>query len=372
MRHKVGNKVLFGDVVQLLHVKSKKYLTIKDKVLARDERENTAVFLSPAGNSFSWMQLMPRYKIDKEGDRISNNSELIIHVSEKGQDHLHCAERDPAGGRRREINSSMEAVTPWRVSIFESTQTKTPASLMCGELVYIKDPEFNSYLSLFVHPVDPDKDMKGALLHNLEDSESVGNGSHDGTHDGTYDSMSTSSRRQKAQAHELASDEGSDSGMESVSSAQEFNEYYGEIILKPQDETFDTNCLWVLESKLITAGGPIRWRKDQYHLRHLNTGKYLSSSTHHDDYVVDSSNFVLSDRPYDKTCLFNFFELHSQNDYLQNNKAIQLRQGGMFVERDEYNDRWGVYVIKGNRNRLRATNLIISRYTEEPRTSTEK
>ena len=47
MRHKVGNKVLFGDVVQLLHVKSKKYLTVKDKVLARDERENTAVFLSP-------------------------------------------------------------------------------------------------------------------------------------------------------------------------------------------------------------------------------------------------------------------------------------------------------------------------------------
>ena len=124
----------------------------------------------------------------------------------------------------------------------------------------------------------------------------------------------------------------------------------------------------MLESKSIRTGGPIRWRKDHYHLRHLNTGKDLSSSTHHDDYVVDSSNFVLCDHPNDKTCLFNFFELHSQNEHLQNNKAIQIRQGGMFIERDEYNDRWGVYVIKGNRNRLRATNLIITRYSEEART----
>ena len=44
-------------------------------------------------------------------------------------------------------STSMEAMTPWRISIYESTQTKSTNSLMCGELVYIKDPEFNSNLT---------------------------------------------------------------------------------------------------------------------------------------------------------------------------------------------------------------------------------
>ena len=136
MRHKIGKKVLFGELVQLLHVKSKKYVTVKDKVLARDERENTAICLSSDGSSMSWLQLLPRYKIDKEGDKISNNSELIIHVSEKGQDHVHCAERVHGHSLMREVNSSMEGVTPWRISIYESAQEKTEESLMCGNSVY--------------------------------------------------------------------------------------------------------------------------------------------------------------------------------------------------------------------------------------------
>ena len=175
--------------------------------------------------------------------------------------------------------------------------------------VYIKDPEFNCYLTRFIHPIDASKVSRmlaGIVL--AADDFSV---------DSSLASATTLTKKEKIERDkEDASDEDSDD--ESISSAQEFTENYGDVTLEPQGDLFDSNMLWVLEHRKITVGGPVKWRKDQIFLRHFNSGMYLGSNTHHDDYVTESSNFMLLSEPSDKNCLFNLFELHSQTDNLQN------------------------------------------------------
>jgi hypothetical protein len=50
---------------QLWHVRSGKYVTVSHSETAKVERENLRVFLNE-GSSLSWLQLLPRFKIDRE------------------------------------------------------------------------------------------------------------------------------------------------------------------------------------------------------------------------------------------------------------------------------------------------------------------
>ena len=70
MAQHMGKPVLFGDVVQLLHVKSGKFISVVPDKLASQERENIYANLSKGGSIYSWLQILPRYRIDREGDKI--------------------------------------------------------------------------------------------------------------------------------------------------------------------------------------------------------------------------------------------------------------------------------------------------------------
>lgn len=159
MKQKMGTIIKFGETIQLLHVKSGKYVTVKSTELARDERENMAVCLRAEGSMDCWLQIMPRFKINKEGDMITGNTEILLKVSERSGEFLHCADKKPPPRRIREVNSSGDSATPWRISIFTSVreilfrqseesvkEAKEKDILVAGEIVYIRDPETNSML----------------------------------------------------------------------------------------------------------------------------------------------------------------------------------------------------------------------------------
>jgi hypothetical protein len=78
MALKVGKPVAFGDLIQLRHVKSNKFMTVNQYTLAKMERENLRILVQSRGDSFSCLTFMPRYKNDKEGQRITHNSDVII------------------------------------------------------------------------------------------------------------------------------------------------------------------------------------------------------------------------------------------------------------------------------------------------------
>ena len=150
MAMKIGKSVSFGDVIQLLHVKSQKFLTVSPFLLAKHERENLRAYMKEDGDSMSWFELMPRYKYDKEGQPIANGSECVIRIHERPSDYIHASRksfRSLSGEERCEINCSLES-SVWSISIYQSTINIRSNSILCGQLVTLHEPETLTYLQL--------------------------------------------------------------------------------------------------------------------------------------------------------------------------------------------------------------------------------
>lgn len=61
------------------------------------------ISLDVNGSAFSWIQITPRFKIDKEGDRVLNYAELYLKVAERSNEFLHTADRSPQAEQLREV-----------------------------------------------------------------------------------------------------------------------------------------------------------------------------------------------------------------------------------------------------------------------------
>ena len=107
MAKQMGEPVKFGDIVQLYHCKSGKYVTVCPMDLAQQERENMSVKLNPHGNVYSWLVITPRFKIDRDGDIVQDASEMFLKVSERQNEFVHAAEVQPVEGHNREVNCSL-------------------------------------------------------------------------------------------------------------------------------------------------------------------------------------------------------------------------------------------------------------------------
>ena len=79
-----GNVITYGQVVQvylpsrgcslwvlqLLHVRSEKFVTVTVKEVAELEKHCLKVVLEDEGNEGSWFMITPRYKLHSEGDEV--------------------------------------------------------------------------------------------------------------------------------------------------------------------------------------------------------------------------------------------------------------------------------------------------------------
>lgn len=309
MRQKIGSPVVFGDIIQLLHVKSGKFITIVPDQLARDERENIRVALTSEGCTYSWLQVLPRYKIDREGDRILSNTEALLKVAERPNEYIHCSEKLPPAGYFREVNCSLET-SSWRLTIFQTGKdTADKSLLLTAQLVFIHDPETRSNITALPNYDELDAELKRDV---------------------------------------------------------------GEIAIQPVSSSgeLDTNSLWMIESKSIVQGGPIQWKSDQIRFRNLNTGKYLTLEqvTYQGEVRHQLGTAASSTNP---ATLFNIQELYSTGVYLTTGKALQLYQGGVWLERGEFIDELNVYQCCGTRDRAAAINLLVHRYSERAEDETK-
>ena len=67
------------------------------------------IHLDHEGNSFSWFNVMPRYKVDKEGDVVTDRIE-ILQGDQRRRIYTYF-EKAPGLRRFREINCSLEATS---------------------------------------------------------------------------------------------------------------------------------------------------------------------------------------------------------------------------------------------------------------------
>ena len=306
MKNKAGMPIAFGDVIQLFHVKSKKYLIVNPKQLANAERENSKVSLNSSGNIHSWVQFMPRFKIDREGDRILTSSELFIRISERSNEFVHCADKSPKEGQKREVNCSLEN-TSWKITIFSSCFDEAELSIvLANRLVYIHDPETRSNLTVATKQIESfDEDP-----FLSEDSP--------------------------------------------------FYHEFGDIVSIPMGEVLDLRCIWSIETKSLTSGGPIQWKTDQVRFKNLALGLFLAFIKYDGE---DEFRLSVTYDVSNPGTLFNIHELNSSKNQLSLSKALQIAQDALYLERgEEIDDK--KFIIKSTKDKTEAVSLLINGYKQ--------
>ena len=268
---KTGNEISFGDVIQLRHTRSGKFLTVIGSELAKEERENVRVGLNPDGNVNSWIKVLPRFKIDRLGSPITSNTEILLKVDQRSPEYIHCTDKVSTFGHSREINSAMENGTSFRICVYHRVvDVFNEKLLLTGQLICITDPETKSYLTVFQQA--PEIDMPKGILKRLkpppaivDEGVSVISGSGDEEYEQGVDVP------QISMESSLVDEEGT------VTSLQEHLNEFGDVVLQPaMIDKFDTNAIWVLETPTVSHAGSITWKTDKTIIRHLNTGKYLT------------------------------------------------------------------------------------------------
>ena len=283
--------------------------------LAQDERENTRVTLDRVGSVYSWLQLSPRFKIDRDGDRLLSGAEVFLRVVEKTNEYIHRADRDPLPGRNRETNCSLES-TPWRINVFRSSfDSADKNSILASQIVCITDPETRCNLVVSLPQVDE---------LNSEPKE-----------------------------------------VEPDADSNFFHED-GDIILVPSEDPVPSNFLWVVESSNVLNGGPLTLKTDKVRLKHLNSNRYLQflPKTSEGDGGNDMPLLTTSLSSENEKTLFNFVQLNSSSKYLTKGRACQVGQHGVWLQRGD-NLEGGNYAVKGGRDKQAAVNLIFHKVPDD-------
>ena len=316
MQKKFGKPVLFGDIIQLYHVKSGKYVKIVPSELARVERENIKIVLCESGDPYSWLQILPRFKIDRVTDPIPHGTELYLGLAERPGEYLHVADRDSVLGQRREVNCSLEA-TSWKLNIFQTAEeTSDTKKILASDIVYVYDPETRCYLMLCCPP-----------LENLDETV-----------------------------------ENEDSEINDVDAEKGDNGY--RIILEPAGALINSSALWVLELDNPLHGGRINYKTERIKLKHFNTGKYLAIDLSFQELaeggMVDQYQITITDEAEFEGTRLSIIEMNSNSAFLNIGKAVQISRNGLYVERGELIEKT-YSIICGNESSS-AINFVINRY----------